>query len=100
MSRQPTGITKQQSKDIQEHNNYEYKERGNEIMAGKNTGSSGFSSGFKPKKIKAMPAAAAICCLNCGMPLPPSNPFFCDRTCTSSWRTGRKKSEWGLNDRY
>jgi hypothetical protein len=47
-----------------------------------------------------MPAAVAICCLNCGMPLPPANKFFCDIDCSSSWRTGRPKAEWNLSGKY
>jgi len=72
------------------------KERGMAIMSGRKLKSTGFTS----KKEKVMPAAVAICCLQCGMPLPPGNDFFCDTTCTSTWRTGRPKSEWNLKDQY
>jgi len=70
--------------------------KGGIIMSGRKLKSSGFTS----KKEKAMPAAVAICCLNDGLPLPPGNDFFCDRTCMSAWRTGRPKAEWNLNVKY
>jgi len=60
------------------------------------------STGFKSKKEKTMPAAVAICCLNCGLPLAPHQRFFCSGSpgCTSDWRQGRKKAEWNLSAKY
>ena len=60
------------------------------------------STGFKSKKEKPMPAAVAICCLNCGIPLPPYNDFYCSGSpgCTSDWRKGKPKSEWNVKDQY